>query len=214
MAPNIVSNDGDLFTSTFIAEWAGDTASIETYTIVGNHLFGKAIHLFPEPHLQQFEFLFEKDGSIREMDVQFYSLDNTSVPLNSKTGFLPYRQKMNSDNGIVDFRSIDKNGEKQWVHTVLRMDFNGGWIPIMGQWQWLTTLLLNNKLDQNLKFINAVIGDYELELNQPSKDEVIFKSEISPPITFYVNVNGKIDSINALGSPWNFKVFSTSPVDV
>ena len=36
---------------------------------------------------------------------------------------------MNSDNGVIDFRSVDKMGEKQWVHTVPRMDFNGVIVP-------------------------------------------------------------------------------------
>lgn len=214
MDPTIVNEKKNLYTASFVAEWAKDTASVETFSIIGNHLFGKAIHLYPEPHLQQFEFNFNDDGSIREMDVQFYSLENSSIPLESKTGFLPYRIKMNSDHGVADFRSIDKEGEKQWVHKVPRMDFNGGWIPIMGQWQWLTDKLLEGQLDGNLKFINIVIGDYDLSIKKKSNKEVIFKSDISAPIRFYLDSNGKIDSINALGSPWNYKIYRRGPIDI
>jgi len=212
--PNFINHDSVNYTSSFVAEWAGDTASIETYTIIGNHMFGKAVHLYPEPHLRQFEFYFNQDGSIREMDIQFYDLANTSIPLNSKTGYLPYRIKMDSDNEIVDFRTIDKEGEKQWIHKVSRMDFFGGWTPILGQWQWLTNQLLNDNLDDDLLFLNYVIGDYDLELRKESETEVVFSSAISAPITFYVDGGGSIDSVNAIGSPWNYKIYKTPPLDV
>jgi len=94
MTPNIIYQGNTKYSASFIAEWAGDTASIETYSIIGNHMFGRAIHLYPEPHLRQFEFYYNQDGSIRSMDIQFFELANTSIPLNSKSGFLPYRIKM------------------------------------------------------------------------------------------------------------------------
>lgn len=214
MAPRMINQDTSVYTSSFVAEWAGDTASLETYTIIGNHMFGKAIHLYPEPHLRQFEFYYNPDGSIRDMDIQFYDLNNTAIPLTTRSGFLPYRIKMNARDEIVDFRSIDKEGEKQWVHKVPRMDFFGGWTPILGQWQWLTSLLTEGKLNDGLLFLNYVIGDYDLELVRKSDTEVIFKSAISAPITFYIDESGKIDSINAIGSPWNYKIYKASPIDI
>ncbi|AOW20833.1 DUF2911 domain-containing protein [Urechidicola croceus] len=214
MTPHTINQDSTVFTSSFIAEWSGEKASIETYSIIGNNVFGKAIHLYPEPHLRQFEFYYNQDGSIREMDIQFYDLNNTSVPLETKSGYLPKRIKMVSNDEVVDFRSVDNEGEKQWLHNVKRMDFFGGWIPILAQWQWMTNKLKSGKLESNLKFLNYVIGDYNLDLKEKSKNELIFRSDISAPITFYIDNHGVIDSINALGSPWNYKIYKADAINI
>ncbi len=214
MEPNFINNDTDIYSASFIAEWGGDTASIETFTIVGNHLFGKAIHLYPEPHLRQFNYYFNPDGSIRTMDIVFLDLANTSIPLKTKSGFLPYRIKMNSSNEVVDFRMVDKEGEKQFTHLSKRMDFFGGWTPIFGQWQWLTDLMIKGKLNRELKFLNYVIGDYNLEMTKLEGNVVIFDSDITAPITFYLDQKHKIKKINAIGSPWNYIIERHEPIDL
>jgi hypothetical protein len=189
MEPNFINKNSDSYTSSFIAEWAGDTASIETFTIIGNNLFGRAIHLYPEPHLRQFNYYFNSNGSIRTMDILFFDLENTSLPLKSKTGFLPYRISMNALNEVIDFRVVDKEGEKQFTHLSKRMDFFGGWTPIFGQWQWLTDLITENKLEKDLKFLNYVIGDYHMQLIQKSDYLIVFDSDITASITFFLDSN-------------------------
>lgn len=204
------------YTASFVAEWANDTACIETFTIAGNHLFGKAIHLFPEPHLRQFQFWFQDDGSLKTLDIQFYNLQNTSIPLESKTGFLPYRISMIFNNGVIDFRTVNKEGEKQYLHSAPRMDFFGGWIPIFGQWEWLAWLTNGGKASTNLKFVNYVVGVYELEMEKlEGQSTVLFKTDISPiPIPFKLDQQGKIVSIDAMGSPWNFAIHKREALDV
>ena len=214
MEPNFLERDLEPYSASFVAEWAEDTASIETFTIVGKHLYGRAIHLYPEPHLRQFSYNFNPNGSIRTMDIQFYDLHNTSVPLQSKTGFLPYRITMQAGNEIVDFRVVDKHGEKQFIHLSKRMDFFGGWTPIFGQWQWLTDLLYFNELNEDLKFVNYVIGDYHMELTKNSEDLVVFDSDITTPITFYLDDHKKIEKIDGMGSPWNYIIKRTKPIDL
>lgn len=211
---NAFGQDIEKYTASFVAEWGGDTATIETFTIVGNHLFGRAIHLYPEPHLQQFEFWYNNDGSMRSLNIQYYDLSNTSVPLESKSGFLPYQMKMNFINEVINFQRISKEGKKQYVYPATRMDFYGGWIPILGQWEWLSALICEGRLDQNLKFVNSVLGIYELELRKAEEKTVIFESGISAPITFKLDENNKIKEIDALGSPWNYTISRSSPIDV
>jgi len=94
------------------------------------------------------------------------------------------------------------------------MDFFGGWIPILGQWQWLTDLVVQSRLQNNLKFLNYVIGDYDMELIKDSDNRIIFKSAISAPITFFIDTYGRIDKIDAIGSPWNYMINRVEPVDV
>lgn len=212
--PVSLAGQAPKYTASFIAEWAQDTAGIETFTIAGNHLFGRAIHLYPEPHLRQFEFWYDDNGAIRSLDIQFYDLENTSIPLETKSGFLPYRIIMNYNNDVIDFRTISKEGEKQYVHLAKRMDFFGGWVPIFGQWQWLSNRVVENQLEKDLKFVNYVVGIYDLWLKQDGDDKVIFESSISAPITFYLNEKDFIEKIDALGSPWNYTVHKVEPIDI
>lgn len=214
MEPNFINKETELYSASFIAEWGGDTASIETFTIVGNHLFGKAIHLYPEPHLRQFSYYFNANGSIRTMDVVFLDLENTSLPLKTKSGFLPYRITMTSSNEVIDFRLVDKEGEKQFTHLSKRMDFFGGWTPIFGQWQWLTDLIAEDRLNKNLKFLNYVIGDYDMELTRPEENVIVFDSDITAPITFYLDSQQKIEKIDGIGSPWNYIIHRRQPIDL
>lgn len=213
MDATFINTDSDSYSASFIAEWGGDTASIETFTIIGNHLFGRAIHLYPEPHLRQFSYHFNSNGSIRTMDVLFYDLNNTSIPLKSKTG-LPYRITMNAVNEVVDFRVLDAEGEKQFVHLSKRMDFFGGWTPIIGQWQWLTDLIAENRLENGLKFLNYIIGDYFIEITKKDDNLIVFDSDITAPITFYTNDKQKIEKIDGIGSPWNYVISRHDPIDL
>ena len=216
----IVLIDGSIFaqkvnrkTGTFIAEWAKDTASIETYTILENHLFGRAIHLFPEPHLQQFSYQFEEDGGMERYDIYFFDLKNTSIPLESKSGFLAYSHHMRRDKDSVYFTYIDAKGKSYFNHATPRMDFQGGWIPILGQWQWITDRVRNNALADNLKFINSHVGVYGLRVFEEG-NTIIFESDISAPITIFPDEQGMVQEIDTHGSPWNFTVRRIDPIDV
>ena len=214
MMPTILNSDTTKYTASFIAEWAGDTASIETVTIVGNHMFGRAIHLYPEPHLQQFDYYFKPDGSIKLMNFQFYDLLNSSIPLKTKSGFLPTRVLMTAKEKAVDFIIVDKTGEKQITHQTERIDFIGGWVPIIGQWQWLANQVVKGNADNNFVFSNAVIGDYDLWLKQTSDTTIVFDSEITKEIIFYLDDQQKIYQIDAMDSPWNYLVKRTPPIDI
>ena len=203
------------YTATFVAQWANDTASIETFTIAGNYVYGRAIHLYPEPHLRHFTFRYHDDGSLRSMDMQYFELENTSVPLQSQSGLLPYRMTMDDRDGVIDFRSFDQQGEKQYVQLTHRMDFNGDWIPVFGQWQWLTNQLTEGRLGQDLKFLNATVGTYDLEVKQSAPDTVIFVSSISAPIKLILDADNKIKKVDAMGSPWNIIIIrSESPLNI
>lgn len=211
----ILNDKAEPYTATFVAQWGNDTASIETFTIAGNYVYGQAIHLYPEPHLRHFTFRYHDDGSMRSMDIQYFDLNNTSLPLQSKSGLLPYRLAMDDRDGVIDFRIFDKDEEVQSVHLTHRMDFNGDWVPIFGQWQWLTDLLVEGRLGQNLKFLNASVGIYELEVKQSAADTVIFVSSISAPIKLILDADKKIKKVDAMGSPWNIIINRTeSPLDL
>jgi len=215
LVTNLVSaQKAKKYSANFIAEWAKDTASIETFTIVEKHMFGRALHLYPEPHLRQFDFLYDDNGSIKNMDIQFYDLDNTSLPLEAKTG-LPYRIHMNFENGTIHFKTVDRTGEKDYIYSSNRMDYFGGWIPIISQWEWLSQLANEGRSDNDLKFVNYIVGVYDMMIERKNVNENIFGTEISSvPIKLFLDNNGNIKMVDAMGSPWNFIVHRTGPLNV
>ena len=204
------------YTASFVSVWGKDTVSIETFTIIGNHVYGKAIHLFPEVHMRHFDFWYNHDGSFRTFDVQFFEISNTSIPLESKTGHLPYRWMMNSNDNVVDFRIINGKGEDQIIHLSPQINFLGGWIPMMAQFEWNARLMKRRSVDvlKNLKFVNPYIGVEELELRSSNDNSIIFNSNITESIRIDSDENGHIKYIDAIGSVWNFKIYKNDPIDV
>ncbi|MBK8503987.1 MAG: DUF2911 domain-containing protein [Saprospiraceae bacterium] len=188
--------------------------SIETFTISGRCLFGRAIHLFPEPHSQQFLFEYDEKGSISSLDIQHYDLTNTSIPLESKTGFLPYTIRMRHHHDTIHFLITNQEGIQEIKYPANRMDYLGSWIPIFGQWQYLSSLTPNNQLGDGLTYANKTLGVYELDLKQESDNTVVFYGGLSMPLTFFVGENQKIDSISGIGSAWNFEISRQNPIDI
>jgi hypothetical protein len=202
------------YTASFIAEWAGDTVCIETFTIVGKYLFGKAIHLFPEPHLEQFIFEYNERGAIRSLDIQHYTLENTAIPLKSKTGLLPYAVRMRYLDGLIDFEIIKNSGTTNKKYEAERIDYLGSWIPIFGQWQYLSSLVTNSQLQDSLHYVNWSLGVYDLDLKKESDTTIVFYGELSMPLTFFLDTEQLIDSISGIGSAWNFEITRHPPIDI
>ncbi|CAN5264693.1 hypothetical protein BH23BAC1_BH23BAC1_33730 [soil metagenome] len=209
------SQDHKSYTASFVAQWANDTASIETFTIIGNHVFGRAIHLFPEPHLRQFTFWFNDDGSMKALDMQLYQLQNTSLPLESKTG-LPTRLFMNFSDDTIDFKYVNMEEERSYIHSAPRMNFFGGWIPIMAQFEWLSRVFNDKKAEKmdDLRFVNYVLGVYDLELTRLNEKAIQFKSNIMEPVKIQHDQAGIIEFVDAVGSGWNFKIYKSEPIDI
>ena len=200
----LMGQDLEKYSATYIAKWAGDTACIETFTIAGMEMFGRSIQIFPEPHLQQFIFRYGKSGAIESFDIQYYDLKNTSRVLESVTGYLPYNINMRSGNGKITFIVNGPNGESTRTYNEDRIDYLGSWIPIMGQWEWLSRLMVEDKIEKDLTFINKALGVYDLDLARISSDEIIFHGGLSLPITIFLGTDQRIDSIDAIGVSLEF----------
>ncbi len=210
----LVSQDLEKYSATYIATWAGDTACIETFTIAGREMFGRSIQIFPEPHLQQFVFRYGSNGSVESCEIQYYDLKNTSRILESATGFLPYSISMTMRDDSIVFSMNGPEGETTRSYKAERMDYLGSWIPIMGQWEWLSLLMVEDRLDEDLTFVNKAFGVYGLELSRIDKQKIIFHGGLSLPITIFLDADLRIDSIDAMGSAWNFEITRVAPLDV
>ena len=220
----------DVYSSSYVIEWANDTIAIETFTLIDNHMFGKVIHGFPENHIRHFDIEFAENGSISHLDYTYYDLENTSIALSSKTGLLPYRSTAHSSENILKYLIVDspkppENPESAIKHVPVKQfnlktdgfHFNGGWIPIVSQFEWLVKLFhqQNEERLDNLKFVNPYIGVHDLYLKRLGGNHLQFWSNISEGIDIYLDRENKIDSINAIGSVWNFKIKrAPKPLDI
>ena len=54
-----MAQENTLYRTSYIAKWGMDTASIETITIDGQHMYGKALHLYDHPNLKEFYIKFD-----------------------------------------------------------------------------------------------------------------------------------------------------------
>lgn len=202
---SICAQHSEKYTASFIAEWAGDTAGIETFTIDGNHVYGQALHLYPEPNLKYFDYWYNSDGSIFSMNRQVVRLSDNEVF---------FREHLLSSNNQAEFWHIFPDTLEHYVHPIERIDFLGGWVPLFCQWEWLTERLVNKNISKNLKFINSHIGVYDLWLTEENDSTVTFHSGITQPITFYLDAQKHIKYIDAIGTPWNYEITRHPPFEV
>jgi hypothetical protein len=192
-------------------------------------MYGKVIHRFPECHVRQYSFVYKNDGSIQNLDFLYLDPYNTSLPFNGYTDYLPYRFMANSNNGFIDFtilerpREQNEEGDIDEYKDYYRLfresnyfHFNGDWIPIMAQFEWLSRILTDSEKEklEDLNFINAYVGIHDLKVEKRNEREIFFWSNISEGIRIYLDELSRIDSIDATGSAWNVKVYKAPLLDI
>ncbi len=215
------------YTASYIMEWGNkDTIAIETFTLYENQIYGKAVHGFPENYVRHFDIAYDKTGSIQELNYLYNDVANTSLPINSKTGYLPYRFSAKLNNGLLDFKSLKNahqynnpetvTGLTRIVHKTDGFHFNGDWIPIIAQFEGLVSWFLKQDKEkiEGLKFINAYIGVHDLQLERIDKNHIRFWSNISEAIEIYLDDTGRIETIDAIGSVWNLNIHRIAAVDI
>ncbi|MFH6605062.1 DUF2911 domain-containing protein [Maribacter algicola] len=220
----LVGQNKEPYTASYIMEWGNkDTIGIETFTLYKNQIYGKAVHGFPENYVRHFDIKYDTvNGSIRELNFLYNDVANTSLSIDSKTGFLPYRFYAKLNDGLLDFKSLQKgskendSGLTRIVHQTDGYHFNGDWIPIIAQFEWLVSWFLEQDKEKigGLKFINAYVGLYDLQLERINKKHIRFWSNISESIELYLNDDGRIENIDGIGSVWNLNIHRVDPVDI
>jgi hypothetical protein len=66
----------------------------------------------------------------------------------------------------------------------------------------------------DLRFVNYVVGVYDLELTRLNEKTIQFKSNIMEPVKIQHDQAGNIDFVDAVGSGWNFKIYKSEPIDI
>lgn len=202
--------------ASFISRMGVDTVSIETYTVLNNHLYGKAFIRVPEDYIGEFSIHFNHDGSIREFNVTAMNPSNSSLPFEAKSGAFEYRLNMNCSNDTCTYYNADPsfNGERKFVHPAKRVDFVGGWVPFISLMEWNCVRLVKSGQKQlPITMINHNIGVYDLAVEH-GRDEVIFGGPFLEYTKIRIDRDGRILSVNGMGTPWNYEVSRSEPFNI
>jgi hypothetical protein len=204
------------YTASFVASLGTDTVIVETYNMVNNHLYGKAFIRYPEDYIGVFDVHFYPDGSIRTFNIEAMNPDNSSVPFNTK-GRFSYRQNMLCENDTCTWFASSKNGNGEYMnkHAAHKMDFVGGWTPILSLIEWNCTRLIKSG-NQNLPLtmINDYIGVRNIGISKGGKDTIIFGGPFLEYTRIHVTPGGRIISYDGTGTPWNYLVTKLPPVNI
>lgn len=193
------------YRTSYIAKWGMDTASIETISIDGQHMYGEALHLYDHPNLKEFHIYFDKDGSIGHLDLWRYDLTNSDHS---------YQEHLSKQKGGLDFWYIDNNQANYLRHDQNRVDFVGGWVPLIGQFEWIVQEYQRKGNLDSLKFLNPYLRGGDIKVFSLGDQQIAFYSNITDTIKIHLDEEGHIHYINSMGTPWNYEIFRHDPVDI
>lgn len=205
------------YTGSFIGRMGVDTVLVETYTMINNHLYGKAFIRVPEDYIGEFSIHFYPDGSIREFNIAAMDPFNSSVPFKAASGAFEYRLNMNCINDTCTFYNSKKNipTEAIFKHAASKMDFVGGWVPLISLMEWTCMRLVKSqKTYMPLKMINHNIGVYNIGVRLLMKDTVIFGGPFLEYTKIKIDAEGRILNTDGIGTPWNYYVTRHEPIDI
>ena len=205
------------YTASFIGRMGVDTVLVETYTMVNNHLYGKAFVRVPEDYIGEFSIHFYPDGTIREFNINAMNSFNSSVPFKAKSGMFEYRLNMNCSNDTCTFYNSEKDQASEIIfkHPASKMDFVGGWVPLISLMEWnCMRLVKSNRQEMPLKMINHHLGVYNIGVHFLNKDNIIFGGPFLEYTKIKINEEGRILNTNGIGTPWNYYVTKYPPIDI
>lgn len=205
------------YTASFIGRMGVDTVLVETYTMINNHLYGKAFVRVPEDYIGEFSIHFYPDGSIREFNVSAMDPFNSSVPFPAKSGAFEYRLNMNCKNDTCTYYNSITGvmNEKIYRHPAQKVDFVGGWVPFISLMEWQCMRLMQSGQPAiPLKMINHNIGVYDIGVHFLNKDTIIFGGPFLEYTKIKIDQAGKILSLDGIGTPWNYYVDKHNPINI
>ena len=205
------------YTASFIGRMGVDTVLIETYTMINNHLYGKAFIRVPEDYIGEFSIHFYPDGSIREFNVNAMNPKNSSIPFEATSGAFEYRLNMNCQNDTCTYYNSDpgKKPERVVKHASKKMDFVGGWTPLISLMEWNCMRLAKSQLQSiPLKMINHNIGVYNIGMQYKDAGTMIFGGPFLEYTTIETDKEGRIGRVNGIGTPWNYNVTKHPPINI
>ncbi len=205
------------YTASFIGRMGADTVLVETYTMLNNHIYGNAFIRVPEDYIGEFSIHFYPDGSIREFNINAMSPFNSSIPFQAKSGVFEYRLNMNCTGDTCTYYNSEKGESTETIfkHAAAQMDFVGGWVPLISLMEWnCRRLIKSGKQALPLKMINHHIGVYDIGVHFLTKDTLIFGGPFLEYTKIKATQEGRIEAIDGMGTPWNYYVTKSAPIDI
>ncbi len=202
-------------TSSLVVRLGGDTVVVETYTIVNNHLYGKAFIRFYENHVRYYDVVFNSDGSIKNYYLAAMDPSNSSLPFKSKTRRFPSHVDMTFWNDTASFSFTGADGEEfQQQLPALSVDFIGGYVPIFPLIDWIYSRLKISG-QRELTGLRTTNGwtVTDLSIRPLSNDTLAFGGPFIDYSKIIVGDDG-IETINGIGSAYNFITTKTPPIDI
>jgi hypothetical protein len=194
-----------------------DTVLVETYTMINNHLYGKAFIRVPEDYIGEFSIHFYPDGSIREFNINAMDASNSAIPFQATSGAFELRLNMNCANDTCTYYNSEKNKPSETIlkHPAREMNFVGGWVPLISLMEWnCMRLVKSGKQNLPLKMINHNLGVFDIGVHFSNKDTIIFGGPFLEYTKIKINEEGRALNINGIGTPWNYYVTKHDPVNI
>lgn len=206
------------YSATYFAVLGPDTVAIETFNAVGNHIVGKAIHMFPEIHVKEYTIELHEDGSIREVAISYLNPKNTSLLAASKTGAFPLRFVTNCQTDTCTFQFVEKpfGADRISSRSASKVALLGDWIPLFALIDGACRRLASSgkKELSGYNLVNPAIGVHPFLLKFIAKDTILFGSNVCEYLKAKIDDNGDVTSIDGIGSAWNFTITKTHAVDI
>ena len=204
------------YTRTLVSKIGTDTISVETYNIIGNHLYGKSFVRQPVDHIREFSYHFYPDGSIREHVVKSFEPLQSSVPKANPEISLPYIVSLNCKDGDCTYYSSGNDHvEDIVVQETEYLDFIGGWVPNMSNIEWLCMRLAKSgKKHIPLRMSNSEIGFFDIGVQRLAEDTIIFGGPFIKYGKAIIDNEGRFKYYDGSGTPWNYIVTKHPPMDI
>ena len=195
---------------SFVAKLGDDTVIVETYTMLHNHLFGRAFLRYPEDQVGVFNFHFFPDGSIRHYSMTFMHPDSSHTVSYGTIGAV-------SDGDSCTWFMAWPDGKEEYErkHAIRHLDFIGGWTPTISLIEWnCKRLLKSGKQTLPMVLLNDYIGTKDIALYKGNKDTIIFGGPFLEYTKLTTTPEGRILTYDGTGTPWNYIVTKHDLIDV
>ena len=198
------------YTGSFVAKLGKDTVIVETYSMVANHLYGKAFLRYPEDQIGVFNFHFYPDGSIRHYSMSFMKPDSSYIPTWGTQGLY-------FENDSCTWFASWGTEETEYVNRrpASQIDFIGGWTPTLSLIEWnCMRLIRSGKQSLPITMINDYIGIRHVAISKTNTDTLIFGGPFLEYTKLKTTPAGRIMFYDGTGTPWNYIATKHEPIDV
>ena len=195
---------------SFIARLGDDTVIVETYTMLHNHLYGRAFLRYPEDQVGVFNFHFYPNGSIRHYSMTFMDPDSSHTVSRGTEGAVC---EGDSCTWFGAWPGDEEEYERK--HAAKHLDFIGGWTPTISLIEWnCKRLLKSGQPTLPMTLLNDYIGVKDIALYKGNKDTIIFGGPFLEYTKMTTTPDGRILTYDGTGTPWNYIVTRHDPIDV